>query len=66
MFAKAEPDAPISRPIIWLVKAVGGTAFIFIYLAVMGAIACVLLWGIQICDYERFKKATKPVTPTIQ
>jgi len=50
-FAMWRPDAPISRPIIWLGRAVGPTAFMVIYFSVMVAVAFILMWGIRVHDY---------------
>ncbi len=56
-FAQMEPEAPISRPIIWLARAVGPGAFCIIYFSVMLTIAFVLFWGIQVYEYSRSPKS---------
>jgi hypothetical protein len=55
-FAMMEPDAPISRPIIWLARNVGTGAFCIIYFSVMLAVAFILLWGIQVYEYSHSPK----------
>jgi hypothetical protein len=57
-FAMMEPDAPFSRPIIWLGRAVGPTAFCIIYFSVMVAVAFVLMWGMKIHAYSRSQRGS--------
>lgn len=52
-FAMWQPNAPISRPIIWLGRTVGPTAFMAIYFSVMTAVAFILIWGMHVYDYTR-------------
>ena len=56
-FALWQPDAPISRPVIWLLMRFGPAAFFCGYYAVMAFVAFVLLWGIQVYDYSRSNRA---------
>ena len=59
-FAAHHPDAPVSRPILWLLQSVGPQAFVCIYFFTTVALAFILLLGTEVYDYLQYKRAAQP------
>ena len=56
-FAAHHPDAPVSRPILWLLHSVGPQAFACIYFFITVVLAFILLLGTEVYDYLQYKRA---------
>jgi len=55
-FAEQHPDAPFSRPILWLLQCVGPVAFACIYFITTTALAFILFLGTEVYDYLQYKR----------
>ena len=55
-FARSEPDAPISKLVIWFRGLFPGTfSFMMTYILIVFLVAWILLIGMTIFDYARFQ-----------
>ena len=55
-FALHNPDAPVSRPILWLAHSVSSGLFMTIYFSSTVALAFILFLGTEVYDY-RYKRS---------
>ena len=62
MFARSEPDAPISRAITSFLRACG-PASEFVYFAITILIAVALLWGIVVLQHTRHGRTEPGAAP---